>query len=362
MGAQNSSTQGAAVVCCTTRGDDEARPGDAIVYKNCQAKEERVSVAAVKAPRSAKEKGGARDEFSDGGTGGTGTQRAKDDSVWGSTCDATDMGFIDLSALACVEDRGAETAAGRRALFGDRSLKPKLLRLRTLEAEAEALVVSRAQISKRLPDEAGKPIAVPAVLEAGMSCIPEAELVRRLRLHEESLAGVPEKFVTQACSRVLFPDTDGVHVVGMVERSVELKAMKKSYTEILSTVDALVQEHIAQLHEDLAMLDEEVGEIEDLIALCFDKMDEEATGTISSGRFVAFVCTQESQDLELVEPGKVYVSVEDAESLFIQMSHGKSEITFEQFKDEITAGGLRVLINNIDLRRHMAKRYRDYWF
>jgi len=39
---------------------------------------------------------------------------------------------------ASPQDRSADTAAGRRALFGDKSLKPKLQRHRALEAEVEA--------------------------------------------------------------------------------------------------------------------------------------------------------------------------------------------------------------------------------
>lgn len=359
MGQQSSANK-EAVICCTTRGDDEARPGESVVYASCQAREDRSAPAS---PPRLVGSGDTRDEgreesFNDGGTGGTGTKHARHESAWGNPC------VIAPCAMTCIEERSADTAAGRRALFGDKSLKPRLMRLKTKEGEVEALMTVRAQISKRLPDTAGKTIAVPAVLEAGLSRIPEAELVRRLRLHEESLANCPERFVTQACVRVL-GTTSVERGAGsaplLAERSVELTEMKKHYTEILNTVDVLVQERISQLHAELTKLDAEVGEIEDLISLCFDKMDEEATGSISSGRFVAFVCTQETQEMVHPEPDIVVVSPEDAESLFIQMSGGQGEITFEQFKDEITVGCLQVLQANINLRRHMQKRYRDWW-
>jgi hypothetical protein len=294
-----------------------------------------------------------RDDFNDGGTGGTGAQHSRPETDCGS--------LIDLSKFACIEERGAETAAGRRALFGDKSLRPKLFQLRTWEAEVEALMQIRTQILKRLPVEAGTPVAVPAVLEAGMSRTPEAELVRRLRLHEEALAGVPEKFVTQACRRALGSSSlDNKHD-GLVERSVDLKEMKKHYAEILKNVDSLVQERISQLHTELEKLDAEVGEIEDDCYKLFCKMDEEATGSISSGQFVAFVCTQERP--EVIGAGEVVVvSPEDAETLFTQMSHGQSELTFEQFKDEITGGCLEVLQANMVTRKEVQKKYRDTWF
>lgn len=297
----------------------------------------------------------------DGGEGCTGgTKRVRHEN---GLCDATEFsGRLDLiSAFACVENRGAGTEAGRQALFGDKSLQPKLLRLKIYETEVEALTTIRAQLSKRLPDdrEAGQPVAVPAVLEAGMDRIPETELVNRLRLHEESLVGVPEYFVTQACHR-----TFGVPM-GVAMTFVALTDMKKHYAEILNNVDELVRERISKLNTELAKLDAEVEEIEELIDMCWFKIDEEDNKTISSQQFVAFVCEQGSLEIEKQKEAGVktiVVSPEDAESLFIKMSHGEGEITFEQFKDEITAGCLEIMQANIDIRRTLSKQYRDYWF
>lgn len=309
----------------------------------------------------------AEEDWNDGSTGGTGSRGGESPTHWVNPCDATD-GFIDLGAFACVEERGADTAAGRRALFGDKSLKPKLLRLRTCEAEVEALMQIRTRISKRVPDDQGKSIAVPAVLDAGESRVTESELVRRLRLHEESLAGVPEKFVTEACTRVLnkFLDCAPAPLDSPAERSVELSDMKKHYVDILTTVDTQVQERITELHDELTKLDEQVGEIEDLIALIFDKMDEEGEGSIRSGCFVAFVCEPLSaanpQSPEDGIVSSVVVSPQDAESLFMTMSQNQDKLTFEQFKDEITAGCLQVMQSNLILRRHQQKKYRDTWF
>jgi len=303
------------------------------------------------------------DDGSEGCTGGT--KRIRHEN---GLCDATEFsGRLDLiSAFACVENRGAGTEAGRQALFGDKSLQPKLLRLKIYETEVEALMQIRTQLSKRLPAEAGQPVAVPVALEAGMNRIPETELVNRLRLHEESLVGVPEYFVTQACHR-----TFGVPI-GVAMTSVELKDMKKHYAEILNNVDVLVQERISKLHTELTNLDAEVEEIEELIDMCWFKIDEEDNKTISSGQFVAFVCEQDSLEIGKqkeagVSPdGKalktIVVSPEDAECLFIKMSHGEGEITFEQFKEEITAGCLQIMQANIDIRRTLSKQYRDYWF
>jgi len=354
MGQQNSGAdngKGGAIICCTSRGDDEARATcDSLRHTKNQDNELKENgCPSMVPPRLVAE------DFGDGGTGGTGTARQES-----GFCDATEIGFIDLGAFTCVENRDADTAAGRRVLFGDKSLKPKLLRLRTCEAEVEALLQIRTQISKRLPDEEGKPVAIPAVLEAGEGRITEAELVRRLRLHEESLAGVPEKFVTQACTRTLSRFLDCAPSVlerPSVERSVEVSEMKKHYAEILTTVDTLVQERVSELHAELAKLDAEVGEIEDIIAFCFDKMDEEGEGSISSGRFVAFVCDSHGASHGKVQ--SILVSPQDAESLFLTMSQGQGELTFQQFKDEITAGCLQVMQSNITLRRISQKRYRD---
>lgn len=341
---QQSSANGA---CCTSRGDDEARPSESsLKHATSPGKEPKGNSPAVGTPRLVAEDC-AREVNSDGGTGGTGSGAARESSL----CDGE--GFIDLG---CVPDRGADVAAGRRMVFGEKSLKPRLQRQRTCEAEVEALLQTRTQISKRVPEDGGKGIAVPAVLQTDENHIDQAELVRRLCLHEESLAGVPESFVSQACEKVLSKFFDGKPVAG--ERAVELSDMKIHYVDILTTIDTLVQQRISQLHNELAKIDAEVGQIEDLIALCFDKMDEDGEGHIGSGSFVAFVCDH-GDSTEGTQQGIIVVSPEDAESLFMTMSHGQGELTFEQFKDEITSGCLEVMQSNMVIRSLIQKRYRD---
>lgn len=347
MGQQESSNRGNDVgLCCTTRGDDEARAIDSPQRQTPDKEGNRGCVPSMDPPRAVSEE----PDLNDGGTGGTGARRAES-----HFCDATEMGI----GFSCVEERGADFAAGRRELFSDKSLKPKLNQLRACEAEVEALLQYRSQISKRLPEEEGKAVAVPAALEAGMSVMPEAELVRRLRLHEESLAGVPETFVVKACEDVVARCLGGGSDAKSGQQSVDIKKMKEHYRQILTKVDELIQERISELHGELDKLDSEVSEIEELISLVFDKMDEEESGSISSGRFVAFVCEQLPSSEDSPQHQTVFISPQDAESLFMTMSNGKNDLTYEEFKEEVTAGCLNVMHSNIVLRQHLQKRYRN---
>jgi hypothetical protein len=291
------------------------------------------------------------DGFSDGGTGGTSSKR-RDNNPWANLCDSSTR-----LSISCVENRDADSAASRRVLTGDKCLKPKLHRVRRCEAEMEALMKASSRIGKRLPKEEGKSVPLPVALEAGVSRFSDIELVRRLRLHEESLAGVPERLVSQACARVMSNCSGDGCPGGHVERPVELADVKANYVYLLSSVDSLVQENIAKLQEEVNQLNNEVQEIDDFMSICFDKMDQDATGSINSEMFVDFLC---EQDLTL--EGAIHISPQDAESFFMQMSHGQVEIGYDQFKDEITSGCLHAMQTNMNLRQHMQKRCRDFWF
>jgi len=171
--------------------------------------------------------------------------------------------------------------------------------------------------------------------------------VHRLLRHEEALQGFSARSASEACRSVF----------GSGSQLIELRDVKANYAEILRAVGALTQEQLLALRPEQEKLRQEVEAIEDLIVLCFEKMDEEGTGSIPREQFVDFVCAEgdENQCVLMTSP-------EDAENLFNQMSKGKQVITYEQFKDEITYGCLQVLRGNIDLRRSLHKKYRDCWF
>jgi hypothetical protein len=247
-------------------------------------------------------------------------------------------------------DSKALSEVSRQALFGDKCLRPKVLRLRAIHEELEALNQTRSQVATRLSKNTkGAAINVPAALEAGVGsgslCL--SEWVLRLLSHEDALKGVSARSVKEACNGVL----------GSTNQLVELRDVKAHYPEILAAVDKLTQERMTTVRSELDKLDSEVGEIEELIVLCYEKMDEDDNGWIARERFVEFVCGEGDED-----SGSTAVSSKDAECLFNQMSKGEETLTFERFKDEITNGCLQTLRGNIDLRRSMLKRYRDYWF
>mmetsp|Transcript_53986 Transcript_53986/g.94750 ORF Transcript_53986/g.94750 Transcript_53986/m.94750 type:complete len:378 (+) Transcript_53986:44-1177(+) len=364
-----------AVNCCTTRGDDEARPlyrhriedeisnplpnsppGRATATSRRMCPEPQGLTACVKSRPAY----GLTDCDFDGGTGGTGGPTSKP-----RHCECIAAGansrFIDLGSIACIQERGTDTAAGRQALFSDKSLKPKLQRIKGIEEEAEALKEARRRIRDKLQTPEGKDSVVPDRLEEHVSetdAQPLSEWVRRLLLHEKCLVSVTARVVKEACVSVLGSSPSGA--LGANNRLVQLQDVKAKYQSILSAVDNLLQERISSLDVELQRLENEVGESEDLIALCFDKMDEEANGFITRECFIAFLCDEAAEDAD--GSNSVIVSPKDAGCLFDIMAQGATELTYERFKEEITHGCLQILRDHIEVRRNMSKRFRDYWF
>lgn len=297
---------------------------------------------------------------SDGGTGGTGGSSNKPRHC---ECIAPSSRFIDLGSMACIQDRGTDTAAGRQALFSDKSLKPKLQRIKSLEEEAEALREVRVRIGDKLSSSEGSRVAVvvPQGFEEHISetfAQPLSEWVHRLLLHEKCFVGVTARVVREACVSVLGGGPSGA--LGASTLLVQLKDVKAQYEKILLAVDNILKERISSLDAELQRLGNEVGESEDLIALCFDKMDEEGNGSITRDCFIAFLCDEAAEDVD--GSNAVIVSPKDAGCLFDIMAQGECELTFERFKEEITHGCLQILRDHIEVRRNMSKRFRDYWF
>eukprot|EP00747_Dinoflagellata_sp_TGD_P151370 gnl/TRDRNA2_/TRDRNA2_177207_c10_seq2.p2 gnl/TRDRNA2_/TRDRNA2_177207_c10~~gnl/TRDRNA2_/TRDRNA2_177207_c10_seq2.p2 ORF type:complete len:154 (+),score=47.08 gnl/TRDRNA2_/TRDRNA2_177207_c10_seq2:116-577(+) len=151
-------------------------------------------------------------------------------------------------------------------------------------------------------------------------------------------------------------------VLGNSNRLIKLDEIKERYPEIPTAVDNLVRQEHARVHAQLAQLDIEVTELEEIIATCFEKMDEEGQGVITRECFVKFVCAEDGDENPQDVDDNSRVPYQDAVTLFDTMSKGQDELTYDQFKDEITNGGLEVLRGNIDMRRCKLQRYRDYWF
>lgn len=339
MGQHSSSSRGGFVPCCTSRGDDEGRPEQSIVNDTCIRRSD-------PSPRM---RGGRDDSFEmcDGDTGGTTIAgrpkiRREDDSI----CSASRCG------ITCVEHRDSDFAAGRRAIFGARALKPTLQQLRASEVEVETLMKTITSIEGRLPKQEGQPIPLPAALEVGSLRISDIELVRRLRLNEACLKGVAERFISEAIARVM-KELSISGTGSIAERPLELAEIKAHYTDILQNVKGLLEERITQLNEQKKLFSSQASEIEDAIYTCFDKMVEDESETVSSETFVSFMC-----DMDTGKRGFA-ISPQDAESLFMQMSDGNKELTCEQFKDEVTVGCLNIMQDNMKLRRTMSKQYRD---
>eukprot|EP00929_Paragymnodinium_shiwhaense_P098186 TRINITY_DN59703_c0_g1_i1.p1 TRINITY_DN59703_c0_g1~~TRINITY_DN59703_c0_g1_i1.p1 ORF type:complete len:476 (+),score=108.94 TRINITY_DN59703_c0_g1_i1:175-1602(+) len=325
----------------------------------------------------------------DGGTGGTGGMPMQDAAEGDDNrrectanhrreCTAPGLGIGDnsgfeaFSSLMGVSESTAESrsATNRQALFGDKSMRPKLLRLRTLEGEVEALSKTRALLKERLPEQgsggaSSSVISLPPEFEAGLpsdasgdsvsssGTSPGAALclsdwVQRLIAHEEALRGVPARSVKEACNGVF----------GNTNHLIALKEVKARYRDILVVVDRQARERIDAAWIELAKLIDTVNEAEDFIYACFEKMDEEGKGAITQNQFVSFVC----EDSENWSGNMEAVEAKDASALFEQMAKGSKEITYEQFKEEITHGCLQVLRGNMALRKSHRKRYRDYWF
>lgn len=247
---------------------------------------------------------------------------------------------------ACLSDNGAPPS--RETLLGDKSLRAKQLEISSLEKKVEALMQTRTQIAERAETAESGEVAVPPSFDSGAGALCMKEWVDQIVRYEAAMEGVHARTVKEACGSVM----------GTTNRLIELREVKEHYTEILGAVDNLAQQRITAVNTELMKLDNEVVEIEDLICSCYEKMVDEEGNVITRQRFVMFVCG--------ISEGKenvgIVVSPKDAESLFLQMSKGKEELSLDQFKDEIPHGCIQVLRGNIDAERTQKKQYRDYWF
>ena len=146
------------------------------------------------------------------------------------------------------------------------------------------------------------------------------EWVRRFIEHEESVKGVPPRMVSEACKTIM----------GDGNKVLDLQEVKGCYFGVLQEVRRLLDERICTVQDDLARLEQELLMLDEIIAICFEKMDVAGDGEVTSERFVACVCGEGEGD-----PSVIAVSPEDVEVLFKQMSKGKQVITQEKFKEEV---------------------------
>jgi len=297
------------------------------------------------------------DLYDGGATGGTGdTGGSQSSTAPTRDCMGSPHGLFLQPNFSSDRPSPTNGGTGRQALFGDKALRPKMLRLQALEGEMEALERTRQQISNRLSSSEGASprthsISIPNVLEAGATDEPAlslSEWVHRLLQYEEALHGVTARAVKEACSSVM----------GSTSRLISFQEVKASYVEILGTVQKQAIERIADSRAEHERLDNEVSEIEDFISLCFEKMDEEGRGSVTKKQFVAFICGEGDKS----NSEAIHVDQKDAGALFDQMLRGSREMSFQLFKDEITHGCLQVMRGNLALRSAMLKRYRDWWY
>lgn len=273
----------------------------------------------------------------------------------GDSSDTTPKRYDPFCSMECVPDRTAGKAFDKQALCGEKPLRPKVLRSHTLTQEVEGLQKAKAQLTERIEPQEGSssPSSAPSVPKDFQADLEDAdsgavtEWVRRFLEHEESVKGVPPRMVSEACKTIM---GDGNQVL-------DLKEVKGCYFGVLQEVRRLLDERICTVQDDLARLEQELLILDEVIAICFEKMDVAGDGEVTSERFVACVCGEGEGD-----PSVIAVSPEDVEVLFKQMSKGKQVITQEKFKEEVTHGCLQILRANFDLRQSMKKRYRDHWF
>jgi len=295
----------------------------------------------------------------DGGTGASGSPK---DGCSSTHRDMRGCDVISPRGMGAFDSLGNWIGAGDHAmnpnfacgpaLFGDKSLQPKLLRVHALEEEIQALEHTCEQIARRLRAAEGDPhghVSILEQLEAGETdgcgmCI--SEWVHRLISHERALQ-LSARSVKEACNDVF----------GNTSRYIQAEEVKQHYVEILAAAKRLTEERIAVARAEHCQLDHDIGEIEDFIALCFEKMADDSRETVSKQRFVEFL-----SGADLAGDVPLAVDPKDAELFFDHMSKGAGHIGFEQFKDEVTHGCLQHLRGTIALRRSMLKRYRDYWF
>eukprot|EP00441_Pelagodinium_beii_P041020 CAMPEP_0197631378 /NCGR_PEP_ID=MMETSP1338-20131121/8558_1 /TAXON_ID=43686 ORGANISM="Pelagodinium beii, Strain RCC1491" /NCGR_SAMPLE_ID=MMETSP1338 /ASSEMBLY_ACC=CAM_ASM_000754 /LENGTH=309 /DNA_ID=CAMNT_0043202803 /DNA_START=30 /DNA_END=959 /DNA_ORIENTATION=- len=308
MGQADSSLRGCSVVCCTAR---ERYGGE-------------LEAVTFLSPGDRKR---SRKQLHDGSTGGTESgHRVRDE---------------DQRCLYSYEDR--EERVGRAFLFNEKSMRPKMLMLKGLLEEEEALERLQGMLRRSF-----KTRHAPQQILHGASELCASEWAHRMINYDESMKALTEQSVEEAVASVL----------GSSTRGFTPAKFEAGYAEILKAVQTLTQERSTIVAEERKDLEQELQQLEDHIAACFSKMDEECTGSVTREHFVAFVC---GQDESKHHGSSADVAAADAEDLFDKMSRGRRELTYEQFKDGITNGCLDILQGNIDLRRVLLKRYRDCW-
>jgi len=278
---------------------------------------------------------------SDSATGNEGPKHV------GRDCSTHSMssGFEPFNTL---NHRSTHESVCKENLLGDKALREKVKTLEAQRGKAKAIEKTEAQIAQRLQVNHGDSVLCAVTSEDGCPRCLE-KWVQVLLSREEALKDVDvlPRTVTEACKEVL----------GSTSRPIEVYEVKMNYAKILAALDRLEKHRRDTVFEEVSKLETEVGEIEDLISLCFDKMDEDGRGVVTCEQFAALMCGEGSENTSMV-----VVSLEEATALFNQMSKGEKEIDRNRFKDEITHVGLQVLTGNIAWRRNSHKRYRDHWY
>mmetsp|Transcript_91410 Transcript_91410/g.293617 ORF Transcript_91410/g.293617 Transcript_91410/m.293617 type:complete len:364 (-) Transcript_91410:115-1206(-) len=259
--------------------------------------------------------------------------------------------FDPFCKLECGTDRTALASdgfAGREVLSGDRPLKRKLVNIKALREEELHLSDALALLALRMTERRGgatsptqgasrSPREVASASPCRGSPASSAEWARRLLLSDNALRGVPASLAAEAC-RTTFQDR------GSGQRAIDEEEFRASYVTLLEEANRTAEFRLLEVREEL-------------MAACFEEMDCECTGQISLQRFVDFLCSTGEENQLMLE-----VSPETAERFFVQVAKGAKVLSYDQFKEEITEGCLRVLHRNITLRHSLRKKFRDYWF
>lgn len=271
-----------------------------------------------------------------------------------------DLREIDDGLCVGLEDAGVDRS--RRTLFSEKSLRPKMLMLRGLREEQEALSKLLLSLDEKLSLLKEKPLTDDGI-DQSRDIMPHLLIQQTLGEEQSTSEWARRILISEAHMKVLSIQNveEAILAALRVQKSnVPFRDVKEHYRDILRTVQAIAQERQAVTMKESAQLRMDVLQQEDLIAACFSKMDQEGTGSVTRERFVSFVCGDDD-DIPGGGASMTEICPVDAEELFLNMSRGREVITYEQFRDGITTGCLDVLKGNIDLRRVLLKRHRDCW-
>lgn len=243
----------------------------------------------------------------------------------GSNCDIT-----------CIHDGREVSPRVSPPLSGDKCLIPKLQNLRSSSLECEAMKRAHSLLKSKLEAAASGDLPLPKSPRDNAT-VPG--WVHQLAIEIQ----MPAKMINEACFEVF----------GFTERSINAQEFLTSYADVLAALARLAEQELDTMKSDLDKLQDNIAIAEDLIAVCFDKMDEEGNDAITKEQFVGFIC---SDDVES------RVNPKDAESFFLSIADGKPVLGFEQFKTGITSNCLKVLYSTMDLRRSNSQKFRDWLF